>query len=304
MVEADESDGTFLELGARDAWSPTSSPTTSTTTAASTALDAAFDRFVARRAGVRVVGVRRRPGGAALGRPDRRRARTGRRRTPTARIDDVDADGRGSRLHRRAPAAPALGELRRCPCRVSTTPATRWPRRRWPSSWARRSTPPARALARFAGVARRFEYRGEADGVTLRRRLRPPADRGRPPRSTRRGDGGWRRVVVVFQPHRYSRTAALWPSVRRRLRRRRRGRRHRRVPGGRGAPARGDRQAGRRRRARRPPPARTSPTCPRRAELRRLRARDAASRRPVPDPRRRRPHVAARRGHGRARPPR
>ena len=24
-------------------------------------------------------------------------------------------------------------------------------------------------------------------------------------------EGGWRRVVCVFQPHRYSRTAALWP---------------------------------------------------------------------------------------------
>ena len=25
-------------------------------------------------------------------------------------------------------------------------------------------------------------------------------------------DGGWRRIVCVFQPHRYSRTATLWPT--------------------------------------------------------------------------------------------
>jgi UDP-N-acetylmuramate--alanine ligase len=66
-----------------------------------------------------------------------------------------------------------------------------------------------RALARFAGVARRFEFRGEVDGVTyvddyahLPTEIRATLAAAR--------NGGWRRVVAVFQPHRYSRTAELW----------------------------------------------------------------------------------------------
>ncbi|MCA1843656.1 MAG: UDP-N-acetylmuramate--L-alanine ligase, partial [Actinobacteria bacterium] len=68
----------------------------------------------------------------------------------------------------------------------------------------------AAALARYAGVARRFQMRGSAGGVTyiddyahLPGEVRAALDAA--------GDGGWRRVVCVFQPHRYSRTAALWP---------------------------------------------------------------------------------------------
>ena len=67
----------------------------------------------------------------------------------------------------------------------------------------------AAALGRFAGVARRFQFRGEAAGVTfvddyahLPTEVAAALAAGR--------DGGWGRVVAVFQPHRYSRTAALW----------------------------------------------------------------------------------------------
>jgi UDP-N-acetylmuramate--alanine ligase len=66
-----------------------------------------------------------------------------------------------------------------------------------------------RALARFGGVARRFQRRGERDGVTfvddyahLPGEVAPMIDAAR--------EGDWGRVVVVFQPHRYTRTAALW----------------------------------------------------------------------------------------------
>jgi UDP-N-acetylmuramate--alanine ligase len=69
----------------------------------------------------------------------------------------------------------------------------------------------ARALARYAGVARRFQFRGELDGVTF------IDDYAHLPGEIRSmlaaaKDGGWRRVVCVFQPHRYSRMAALPPS--------------------------------------------------------------------------------------------
>ncbi|MPY93669.1 MAG: UDP-N-acetylmuramate--L-alanine ligase, partial [Acidimicrobiia bacterium] len=65
------------------------------------------------------------------------------------------------------------------------------------------------ALARFAGVARRLQFRGEAAGVTfvddyahLPTEVAAAIAAGRA--------GGWRRVVAVFQPHRYSRVSALW----------------------------------------------------------------------------------------------
>ena len=66
-----------------------------------------------------------------------------------------------------------------------------------------------RALARYAGVARRFQFRGERAGVTF------VDDYAHLPREVEvalaaAADGGWQRVVCVFQPHRYSRTASLW----------------------------------------------------------------------------------------------
>ncbi len=68
----------------------------------------------------------------------------------------------------------------------------------------------ARALGRFGGVDRRFEHRGEAAGVTfVDDYAHLPTEVAAAVAAAR--DGGWRRVVTVFQPHRYSRTAALWP---------------------------------------------------------------------------------------------
>jgi UDP-N-acetylmuramate--alanine ligase len=64
-------------------------------------------------------------------------------------------------------------------------------------------------LADFTGAARRFERRGRAAGVEfvddyahLPTEVRAALAAGR--------SGGWSRVVAVFQPHRYSRTQALW----------------------------------------------------------------------------------------------
>ena len=66
----------------------------------------------------------------------------------------------------------------------------------------------ARALARFGGVARRFEFRGERGGVTF------VDDYAHLPTEVRAAlaaarNGAWQRVVAVFQPHRYSRTAEV-----------------------------------------------------------------------------------------------
>ena len=64
------------------------------------------------------------------------------------------------------------------------------------------------ALAEFGGVERRFQARGEVDGVTV------VDDYGHHPTEIRATlaaarDCGYRRVLAVFQPHRYTRTALL-----------------------------------------------------------------------------------------------
>ena len=65
------------------------------------------------------------------------------------------------------------------------------------------------ALERFGGVGRRFERRGERDGVSFVDDYAHLPSEVRTSVETARA-GGWERVVVAFQPHRYSRTAALW----------------------------------------------------------------------------------------------
>jgi UDP-N-acetylmuramate--alanine ligase len=66
----------------------------------------------------------------------------------------------------------------------------------------------AAALSRFAGVPRRFEFRGELRGATLVDDYAHLP--GEVAATVAAGiAGGWKRIVVVFQPHRYTRTAAL-----------------------------------------------------------------------------------------------
>ncbi|MDH3753561.1 MAG: UDP-N-acetylmuramate--L-alanine ligase [Acidimicrobiia bacterium] len=64
-------------------------------------------------------------------------------------------------------------------------------------------------LERYRGVARRFELRGDAAGVTFVDDYAHLPTEVEAALSAAR-DGGWDRVVAVFQPHRYTRTSALW----------------------------------------------------------------------------------------------
>lgn len=65
------------------------------------------------------------------------------------------------------------------------------------------------ALAGFGGVARRFQFRGEAGGVTfVDDYAHLPSEVAAAIAAAR--EGGWKRIIVVFQPHRYTRTAKLW----------------------------------------------------------------------------------------------
>ncbi|MDQ3979198.1 MAG: UDP-N-acetylmuramate--L-alanine ligase, partial [Actinomycetota bacterium] len=67
----------------------------------------------------------------------------------------------------------------------------------------------AAAMGRFRGIGRRFQLRGERNGVTYVDEYAHLPGEVRASLATAR-DGGWRRIVCVFQPHRYSRTQALW----------------------------------------------------------------------------------------------
>jgi UDP-N-acetylmuramate--alanine ligase len=65
------------------------------------------------------------------------------------------------------------------------------------------------AIAGFGGVARRFQYRGERAGVSfIDDYAHLPSEVAAAIATAQQGD--WNRVVAVFQPHRYTRTAALW----------------------------------------------------------------------------------------------
>ena len=67
----------------------------------------------------------------------------------------------------------------------------------------------ARSLASFPGVARRWEHRGEAAGVTFIDSYDHLPTEVRAAVATASA-AGFRRVVCVFQPHRYTRTRDLW----------------------------------------------------------------------------------------------
>jgi UDP-N-acetylmuramate--alanine ligase len=70
----------------------------------------------------------------------------------------------------------------------------------------------AAALARFGGVARRFDIRSVADGITLvDDYAHLPSEIAAVLSAARTSGDGWQRVVAVFQPNRYNRMALMWP---------------------------------------------------------------------------------------------
>lgn len=67
----------------------------------------------------------------------------------------------------------------------------------------------AAAMAGFQGVTRRFERRGQAAGVEfIDDYAHLPTEVACALKTA--SEGGWDRVVCVFQPHRYTRTSHLW----------------------------------------------------------------------------------------------
>jgi UDP-N-acetylmuramate--alanine ligase len=205
VVEADESDGTFLELHAEAAILTSAEPDHLEHYGGVDALMAAFDRFVVERPGPVVVCADDEYA-AAIAR------RHGRPTYGTAsdadyRITDLEPTWPGVRfrvLHGGTDlvevrlSVPGHHNVR------NATGALALVHQLGGDVEAARG-----ALERYAGVARRFQHRGEAGGVTfVDDYAHLPSEVAAALEAAREGE--WGRVICVFQPHRYSRTASLW----------------------------------------------------------------------------------------------
>jgi len=204
VVEADESDGTFLRLDPEIAVVTNVEPDHLDHYGDFAHLVEAFDQFLDGR-----------PGGSVVGADDPVAARLGAGHgadlvgtdpAATFRIEALEAGGdgvafdlvaRGRSLGR--VALPVSGANIARNAAVAVASALRVGA---PFDAARR------ALARFAGVARRFESRGELHGVRFVDDYAHLPSEVLAVIEAARATGP-RRLVVVFQPHRYSRIAAL-----------------------------------------------------------------------------------------------
>jgi len=203
VLEADESDGTFLELAPEVAVVTNIEPDHLDFYGDFEHLVEAFDRY-----------LQGAPGGAVVGADDPVAARLGARHGAdlvgtasgaTYRIEDLETSsgvsfvlrGHGDALGR--VALPVTGANIAANAAVAVAAALRV---------GASFDSAQRALARFAGVARRFESRGEAHGVRfVDDYAHLPTEVVAVIEAARATGPG--RLVVVFQPHRFSRIAAL-----------------------------------------------------------------------------------------------
>ena len=207
VVEADESDGSFLRLSTRYGLVTNLEPDHLEHHGGFEALLEAFDRFVEAVEGPVVVGVDDEEGAALA-------ARHGTGTVGTSdgadwRLSDVQESWEGVRFTLTGPTTgafslelpvPGLHNARNAAAAAAVAVHAG-------------ADPPdvAGALARFGGVARRFEHRGRVGGVVLVDDYAHLPTEVEATLETARS-GGFARIVAVFQPHRFSRTEALWSS--------------------------------------------------------------------------------------------
>jgi UDP-N-acetylmuramate--alanine ligase len=222
VVEADESDGTFLELPAEAVIVTSVEPDHLDFYGDEATLRAAFRTFVQRAGGPRVLCADDAGAMALVGAPAGEAAAMpgvltyGTSEAANVHVEAVSLGRAGSRFSMRIHpmsgvsgepsvtfgpfqvAVPGMHNLRNAAAAVTMAHALGVP---WDEA--------GRGLGTYRGVARRFEPRGERDGVTF------VDDYGHLPGevaavlATAAG-GGWSRVIAVYQPHRYTRTASLW----------------------------------------------------------------------------------------------
>jgi len=209
VVEADESDGSFLDLPVDVAVVTSIAPDHLDHWGDLPALEAAFERFLAgaRRALVcadddPAARVGRLVGAVTYGTADGAAYRLGdlvlepaastfvleQHGSPLGRVR-VPAPGRHNALNAAAALAAALEGGAIAPGASFTAAVA--------------------AMRVYPGVDRRFQVRGQVAGVTVVDDYAHLPAKVAAAVASARG-GGWRRVACVFQPHRYSRTAALW----------------------------------------------------------------------------------------------
>jgi UDP-N-acetylmuramate--alanine ligase len=209
VVEADESDGSFLRFGAEAVIVNNIEPDHLDLWGTMELLEAGFDRFVTQATGVKVVnsddpGVRALllrigdvPGLVTVGFES----------DSQYRIDGFTASGLSSSFDIVRDGSTLTSVQLSVPGRHNAANAA--------AALAMAvelgvgSEIAAAGLARFRGAARRFEFRGEARGVTF---VDDYAHLPMKARAAVNGAllGGWKRVVAVYQPHRYTRTRDLW----------------------------------------------------------------------------------------------
>ncbi len=205
VVEADESDGTFLFLNPEIAVVTNIEPDHLDFYGDFESLVVAFDRFCAQRPGGVVAGADNLTSAEVAAR--HAAATVGVSGQATFRIIDVEASGPGVSfrlLHDGVVLGsielPVTGANIAANAAVATVAAM---------AVGASFDDAAHALARFAGVARRFEVRGEVDGVQfVDDYAHLPTEVSAVIEAAKAGHRG--RLVVVFQPHRYSRVASLW----------------------------------------------------------------------------------------------
>ncbi|MGE0794168.1 MAG: UDP-N-acetylmuramate--L-alanine ligase [Acidimicrobiia bacterium] len=205
VVEADESDGTFLELGPEAVVVTNVEPDHLDHWGSFDALVEGYRRFVADAPGPRVVCADD-PGAAAVAAAVGGCVTYGFDPAAVARIDGDEPSEGGTRFRLRHGEAalslwtPAPGRHNVRNAAASAVVALEL------------GVPPRlveAGVAAFGGVARRFERRGRAGGVTFVDSYdHLPAEVASVLAAARAG--GWDRVVCVFQPHRPTRIRDLW----------------------------------------------------------------------------------------------
>jgi UDP-N-acetylmuramate--alanine ligase len=206
VVEADESDGTFLRLGAQGAVVTNVEADHLDHYGTEEALADAFRTFLEEAPGPRVVCLDD-PGAAALAAvvPGVTTYGTSlgaayfieRAELSSGGTTRFDVSARGRPLGTFEVPVPGLHNVRNAVAALATA--------------AEIGVAPGiarEALAAYTGVGRRFERRGSRDGVTYVDDYAHLPSEVRATLAAAR-QGRWERVVAVFQPHRYSRTAAL-----------------------------------------------------------------------------------------------
>ncbi len=205
VVEADESDSTFLALDR--AWSVVTNIEADHLSHHGTfeALVAAFDRFAAGTSHGVVVCVDDEHSAALATRIDA--ITYGTSPHATYRVHGVEPNARGVRFLIDAPNHPST--LVDLPMPGDHNVANAAAAFAVAMEIGVDREVAAAGLSSFAGVARRFEHRGEANGITyVDDYAHLPTEVAAAIEAAQ--SGPWDRVVATFQPHRFTRTRDLW----------------------------------------------------------------------------------------------